>query len=100
MKPTTNTSAPEIFEVIRPAGTGFIITLSRVACAADPSTLLGFSTPGEKAEIYVPAMVWFGDDCGGGGPTVSIEEAYALGAIPGTADKATGAAKWPESFWE
>ena len=62
---------------------------------------LGYSTPIEKQEIYVPAVVW--DGCYyacGSGPTVSVEEAYSLGAIPGTANLETGKAEWPQSFWE
>lgn len=61
----------------------------------------GFSTPVEKQVIYVPAAVWTGDkNAGGGGPTVSAEEALELGAIPGTLDFATGNAQWPQSFWD
>lgn len=39
-------------------------------------------------------------NAGGGGPTVSAEEALELGAIPGTLDFATGNAQWPQSFWD
>ena len=58
----------------------------------------GFNTPPEKQEIYVPAAVWCGRDVGGGGPTVSAEEALELGAI--TLNMADGTATWPQSFWE
>ena len=61
----------------------------------------GFSTPVEKQQIYVPAAVWSGDkNAGGGGPTVSAEEALELGAIPGTLDLEKGRAEWPQSFWD
>lgn len=61
----------------------------------------GWNTPVEKQVIYIPAAVWSGDkDAGGGGPTVSAEEALELGAIPGTLDLATGTAQWPQSFWD
>ena len=61
----------------------------------------GWNTPVEKQVIYVPAAVWSGDkDAGGGGPTVSTEEALELGAIPGTIDREKGRAEWPQSFWD
>ena len=66
------------------------------------TTLLsGYNTPVEKQEIYIPMAVWCGiDGGGGGGPTVSVEEAYDLGAIPGTANRETGKAQWPQHFWD
>jgi len=61
----------------------------------------GWATPVAKQEIYVPAAVWHGDKtAGGGGPTVSADEALELGAIPGTLDFATGTAQWPQSLWD
>jgi len=61
----------------------------------------GWVTLVEHQEIYVPAAVWTGDKeaSGGGGPTVSVAEALALGAIPGTLNLAEKTAQWPQSFW-
>jgi len=61
----------------------------------------GWATLVEHQEIYVPAAVWTGDKeaSGGGGPTVSVAEALALGAIPGTLNLAEKTAQWPQSFW-
>jgi hypothetical protein len=61
----------------------------------------GWYTPHDKQQVYVPAAVWYGDKLrGGGGPTVSVEEALELGAIPGTIDFATGKAQWPRHHWD
>jgi len=60
----------------------------------------GYDTPAEKQQVYVPAAVWQGHPAaGGGGPTVSAEEALELGAIPGTIDLIDGTAKWPQRFF-
>ena len=60
----------------------------------------GYDTPVERQQVYVPAPVWQGHpDAGGGGPTVSVEEALELGAIPGTIDLSAGTAEWPQRFF-
>ncbi len=60
----------------------------------------GYDTPVDKQQVYVPAAVWQGHpDAGGGGPTVSVEEALELGAIPGTIDLSAGTAEWPQRFF-
>jgi len=60
----------------------------------------GYDTPAEKQQVYIPAAVWQGHPAaGGGGPTVSVEEALELGAIPGTIDLAAGTAQWPQRFF-
>ena len=60
----------------------------------------GYDTPVDRQQVYVPAPVWQGHpDAGGGGPTVSVEEALELGAIPGTIDLSAGTAEWPQRFF-
>lgn len=60
----------------------------------------GYDTPAASQQVYVPAAVWQGHPAaGGGGPTVSVEEALELGAIPGTIDLVRGEAEWPQRFF-
>lgn len=61
---------------------------------------LGWDTPMEQQEVYVPVAVWRGHgEEGGGGPTVSAQEAIGLGAIPETIDLERRIAQWPQHFF-
>ena len=71
---------------------------SEMEALADSLAATGWDTPPERQEVYVPAAIWTGSKDGGGGPTVSVEEAMALGAI--TVDLEKGTATWPQHFWD
>ena len=76
--------------------------IEKFAAAVDAAIIpaAGWNTPAERQEVYIPLAVWSGDkNAGGGGPTVSAEEALSLGAIPGSINLAEGTANWPEAFW-
>jgi hypothetical protein len=78
-------------------------TLEFIASGKPFVRLRGWDTPPEERQVYVPAAVWeYGPEGekGAGAPTVSVEEALALGAIPGTIDLEKKAACWPSYFWE